>query len=88
MERLFHPEKQFTIGREENCLPKTQLVIILFEIDIVAFACKVLCKLYSLKYYFTFVSLLIFIVISIQLLKQIWFLLVRKGSQTKGSSAN
>ena len=31
-------------------------------------------------------SLLTFTVISIQLLKQIWFLLVRKGSQTKGSS--
>ena len=47
---------------------------------------KILCKLFNLKYYFTFVSLLTFTVISIQLLKQIWFLLVRKGSQTKGSS--
>ena len=38
-ERLFHSEKQFPIGREENCLPKRQLVIILFETDIVLFAC-------------------------------------------------
>ena len=60
----------------------------LFETDIIFVPVKILYRLCNLKYYFTFVSLLIFAVITIQLLKQTWFLLVRKDSQTKDSSAN
>ena len=59
-----------------------QSIIIFFETDIfLLFLLKFLSILCNLKYYFTFELQLIFIVTTIQLLKQTWFPLVRRGEE-------
>ena len=76
------------IVREENCPPKSSRLKYSLKLILLFVPVKIPYKLCNLKYYFTFVPLLISAVITIQLLKQSWFLLVTKDSQTKDSSAN
>ena len=38
-EEDIYPEKQFTIKKKKNCLPKKQSIVILFETDILLCPC-------------------------------------------------